>query len=114
MAYSNRSVALRSSKALFKHRHGAAASPPLSGATALNRLHEESDMDVDRAKAEQLRAGMAGEGAMTSIVEVAYDSTKGTAEKVKDTTIAEANENVVDTIEYRSMGDMGNYQNILL
>lgn len=62
------------------------------------------------AKAEELIAEMVKDGKVRSTVEVAYDATKGTAEKVKDTVIAEANENVVDTTEYRSMENMGNYQ----
>lgn len=47
------------------------------------------------------------EAAAESREEVAYDATKGRVEKVKETVIAEANENVVDTTEYRSMEDMG-------
>ncbi|KGN55118.1 uncharacterized protein LOC101215612 [Cucumis sativus] len=114
MAYSNRSVvAFRFSKALFEQCHGAAAAaaavPPFSPAPAVSisyKVDTSEERDVTGAKAEELIAEMVKDGKVRSTVEVAYDATKGTAEKVKDTVIAEANENVVDTTEYRSMENM--------
>ncbi|KAL0545839.1 hypothetical protein IC582_015735 [Cucumis melo] len=109
MAYSNPSVALRFSKALFEHRHGAAAAPPFSAAAAVfisYKVDTSEESDVSGAKAEEVIAEMVEDGAVGSTVEVAYDATKGTTEKVKDTVIAEANENVMDTTEYRSMENM--------
>ncbi|CAK9325208.1 unnamed protein product [Citrullus colocynthis] len=75
----------------------------------MQRADMREERGLTRAKAEELAAETIRGGTMRWPM---IDATKGTAEKAKDTVIAEANENVMDTTEYGSIEDIGNDQNI--
>lgn len=94
-----RSIALSISNPLFQRRLPSSSAAAASYLSYMRRVGS----NVESAAPATETMG----GGAESREERAYDAATGKAEKVKETVIAEANENVMDTSEYRSMEEMG-------